>query len=137
MRQSIPLILLPALIHLLSCHRASSEGEAVSERPDIILIITDDHRPGFDHWLSFKGQGTYWADGHGTSRVVPQTSMDGYNSNGERVPQKGYITDELTGYAMDWIERLEPGKPFFLCISHKAVHSDFVAAGRTAAGSRA
>ncbi len=32
----------------------------------------DSPREGFDYWLSFKGQGTYWADGHGTSRKVPR-----------------------------------------------------------------
>jgi len=90
----------------------------------------DDPQKGFDYWLSFKGQGTYWADGHGTSRVVPQTSMDGYNINGKRVPQKGYITDELTDYALNWLGDYSEDKPFFLYISHKAVHSDFVAADR-------
>ena len=90
----------------------------------------DDPRPGFDHWLSFKGQGTYWADGHGTSREVPQTSMDGYNVNGKRVPQLGYITDELTDYALEWLDQRSGEKPFFLMLSHKAVHSDFVAADR-------
>jgi len=90
----------------------------------------DDPQKGFDHWLSFKGQGTYWADGHGTSREVPQTSMDGYNINGKRIPQNGYITDELTDYALDWLNSLSGNKPFFLYLSHKAVHSDFVAADR-------
>jgi len=90
----------------------------------------DDPQRGFDYWLSFKGQGTYWADGHGTSRVVPQTSMDGYNINGKRVPQKGYITDELTDYALEWLNTATGDKPFMLYISHKAVHSDFVAADR-------
>lgn len=91
---------------------------------------SDDPRKGFDYWLSFKGQGTYWADGHGTSREVPQTSMDGYNINGKRVPQKGYITDELTDYALDWLKNTSKEKPFMLYLSHKAVHSDFVAADR-------
>jgi len=90
----------------------------------------DDPQRGFDYWLSFKGQGTYWADGHGTSRVVPQTSMDGYNINGKRVPQRGYITDELTDYALAWLDNQSGEKPFFLYLSHKAVHSDFVAADR-------
>lgn len=90
----------------------------------------DDPQKGFDHWLSFKGQGTYWADGHGTSRVVPQTSMDGYNLNGKRIPQKGYITDELTEYALEWLNSCSEEKPFMLYLSHKAVHSDFVAADR-------
>lgn len=90
----------------------------------------DDPQKGFDFWISFKGQGTYWADGHGTSRVVPQTSMDGYNINGKKVSQKGYITDELTDFAMQWLDEKTDDRPFFLYLSHKAVHSDFVAANR-------
>lgn len=87
----------------------------------------DDPQRGFDHWVAFRGQGTYYADGHGTTRVVPQTRYDGFNVNGKRVPQKGYITDELTDYALQWLEqRASKDKPFFLYISHKAVHSDFV-----------
>ena len=88
----------------------------------------DDPQRGFDHWVAFRGQGTYYPDGHGTSRVVPQTRYDGFNINGQqRVPQKGYITDELTDYALDWLDkRAQQHKPFFLYISHKAVHSDFV-----------
>ena len=90
----------------------------------------DDDEPqrGFDHWVAFRGQGTYYADGHGTTRVVPQTRYDGFNINGKkRVPQKGYITDELTDYALEWLDqRKQKKKPFFLYVSHKAVHSDFV-----------
>jgi N-acetylglucosamine-6-sulfatase len=81
---------------------------------------------GFDHWVAFKGQGTYWPDGHGTTRVVPQETRDGINVNGKRVDQKGYITDELTDYAIDWITNRNSDKPYFLYVSHKAVHSDFV-----------
>ena len=61
----------------------------------------DDPQRGFDHWCAFRGQGTYYPDGHGTTRVVPQTRYDGFNINGNRVPQKGYITDELTDFAID------------------------------------
>ena len=90
----------------------------------------DDPQRGFDYWLSFKGQGTYWADGHGTSRVVPQTSYDGFNINGNRVPQRGYITDELTDYALAWLKQRREDRPYMLFLSHKAVHSDFVPADR-------
>ena len=90
----------------------------------------DSPQRGFDHWVAFKGQGTYWPDGHGTTRVVPQTRYDGFNVNGARVPQKGYITDELTDYALEWLESRDRDgtndRPYFLYISHKAVHSDFV-----------
>lgn len=88
----------------------------------------DEDKPqrGFDHWVAFRGQGTYWPDGHGTTRVVPQTRYDGFNVNGKRVPQKGYITDELTDYALDWVKNRDSKKPYFMYISHKGVHSDFV-----------
>lgn len=78
----------------------------------------DDPQPGFDHWVSFKGQGTY----------LP--SPNGLNVNGQKVPQKGYITDELTDYAIEWLEERESKKPFMLYLSHKGVHSDFTPAER-------
>lgn len=90
----------------------------------------DDPQRGFDHWVAFKGQGTYFPDGHGTTREVPQTTYDGFNVNGERVEQKGYITDELTDFSIDWLKDRDSSKPFFLYVSHKAVHSDFVPADR-------
>ena len=68
----------------------------------------------------------------GEPRKVPQNSYDGFNVNGKRLPQKGYITDELTDYALDWLDHRQhtDKKPFFLYVSHKAVHADFVAADR-------
>ena len=79
---------------------------------------SDDPQPGFNRWISFKGQGTY----------LP--SRDGLNIDGKRVPQKGYITDELTDYALDWIRGIKKDQPYFLYLSHKAVHSDFIPADR-------
>ncbi|MCU0786819.1 MAG: sulfatase [Verrucomicrobia bacterium] len=39
---------------------------------------------------------------------------------------KGYITPELTDYAIEWLKQQEPAdKPFFLYLSHKAVHANF------------
>ena len=79
---------------------------------------SDEPQRGFDHWVSFRGQGTYFPDG--------QT----LNVDGERVPRRGYITDELTDYAVDWLGRRDRDRPFFLYLSHKAVHSEFVPAER-------
>ena len=78
----------------------------------------DDPQPGFDHWISFKGQGSY----------LP--SKDGLNIDGKHVPQKGYITDELTDYALDWLKQQPKDQPYFLYLSHKAVHADFIPAER-------
>ncbi len=83
----------------------------------------DEPRPGFDHWISFRGQGNY----------LPPNPNYTLNVNGTRVNQKGYITDELTDYAIDFLEaQSESEKPFFLYLSHKAVHSEFEPAERHA-----
>lgn len=78
----------------------------------------DDPRPGFDHWESFKGQGEYYAP-----------SM---NINGERVNygEDTYITDLLTEHAIEWLDNIDEDKPFFMYLSHKAVHADFSPAKR-------
>ena len=76
----------------------------------------DDPRPGFDHWVSFKGQGKYYPPG-------PNYTI---NVNGKRVKQDGYITTLLTRYAVEWLEqRTDRETPFFLYLSHKAVHGPF------------
>lgn len=79
---------------------------------------SDGPQPGFDRWVSFRGQGTY----------LP--NKNGLNIDGKRVPQKGYITDELTDYALDWLGSRPKDQPWFLYLSHKAVHADFVPAER-------
>ncbi len=50
--------------------------------------------------------------------------------NGTRVPQRKYVTDELTDYALEWLGSLQGDKPFFLYLSHKAVHAEFRPAER-------
>ncbi|MFI4945221.1 MAG: sulfatase, partial [Burkholderiales bacterium] len=79
-------------------------------------------QPGFDHWVSLTAQG-------GQGSYLP--SADGLNVDGKTVPQKGYITDELTDYALDWLKRRDRARPFFLYLSHKGVHNDYVAATRS------
>jgi len=79
---------------------------------------SDAPQRGFHHWVSFPGQGTY----------LP--SPAGLNVNGQRVAQKGYITDELTEYALEWLEQQPTTRPFFLCVAHKAVHAEFIPAQR-------
>lgn len=83
----------------------------------------DQPRAGFDHWVSFAGQGVY----------VPSEAPGGVqmlNIDGRHVPQKGYITDELTDYAINWLNRTDRRKPFFLYLSHKGVHENFTPAER-------
>lgn len=75
----------------------------------------DDPRPGFDHWVSFKGQGVYYD---------PELNVDG-----ARLNKEGYITDILTDYAVEFLNKPR-SKPFFLFLSHKAVHALFEPAKR-------
>lgn len=77
----------------------------------------DKPRPGFDHWVSFVGQGEYFDPT--------------LNINGEQKQFKGYLTDILTGQALDWFENQRPkDKPFLLYLSYKAVHYPFTPAPR-------
>ena len=69
----------------------------------------DSPRPGFDRWVSFKGQGSY---------LNPNI-----NEDGRSVKSSGYITDILTGYAVDFIKQPHD-KPFLLYLAHKAIHPE-------------
>ncbi len=67
----------------------------------------DSARPGFDTWVSFKGQGQY---------LDPEISEDGRTAT-----VRGYVTDILNARAIEFLR--EPrSKPFLLYLSHKAVH---------------
>jgi N-acetylglucosamine-6-sulfatase len=81
--------------------------------------VDDVPQPGFDHWVSFRGQGVY---------VDPTL-----NINGTRQQVRGYTTDILTDHAIDWLKRqtrADAKRPFFLFLSHKAVHAEFEPAPR-------
>jgi N-acetylglucosamine-6-sulfatase len=87
---------------------------------------TDAPRPGFDKWVSFRGQGNYYPPKNRKKWPL--------NVDGKAVPQKGYITDEITDYAIDWLnDRVrESSQPFCLYLSHKGVHGMFYPAKRHA-----
>ncbi len=77
----------------------------------------DAPRPGFDHWVSFKGQGTYF--------------NPTLNINGTRQAFEGYTTDVLTDRALDWLkEGRDTERPFLMYLSFKAVHYPFQPAPR-------
>jgi N-acetylglucosamine-6-sulfatase len=77
----------------------------------------DAPRPGFDHWASYKGQGTY--------------TDPTFNINGTRKEFKGYNANITTDLAIDWLKSgRDEAKPFFLYVSFKAVHYPFVPAPR-------
>jgi arylsulfatase A-like enzyme len=79
---------------------------------------TDDPRPGFTHWESFRGQGEYYN---------PTLNIDG---NRVTYKDSAYITDLLTEHTIQWLEKRDKSKPFFVYLSHKAVHAGFEPAKR-------
>ncbi len=71
---------------------------------------SDEKRPGFDYWITHKGQGKYY-----------DTT---FNVNGRRSVVKGYYTHRVTDMAIDWLKRKHQ-KPFLLILGHKASHTPF------------
>lgn len=83
----------------------------------------DAPQPGFDHWVSFQGQGVYY--------------NPTLNINGKRVSytDSSYITDLLTDHALNWLtaqtkRSSASTQPFCLYLSHKSVHAEFRPARR-------
>ncbi len=63
---------------------------------------------GFDYWNILPGQGVYY----------DPVFIDG----GERKQHKGYCTDLIADFSLDWLKRRDRKKPFFLMCHHKAPH---------------
>ena len=66
-------------------------------------------RPGYDHWVSFRGQG-----------MIVDPIL--WEAGGERRVE-GYVTDLLGERAVDYVRRKRE-KRFALFLAHKAVHPD-------------
>jgi arylsulfatase A-like enzyme len=66
-------------------------------------------RPGYDTWISFKGQGT----------ITDPVLWEG----GSEKPVPGYVTDLLNERAVEFVARKRRA-PFALFLAHKAVHPD-------------
>jgi N-acetylglucosamine-6-sulfatase len=73
----------------------------------------DSPRPGFNRWVSFRGQGVY---------NDPPLNIDG-----QQVKANGYMTDLLSDHAAEFV-RASRTKPFCLYLAHKAIHGPFTPA---------
>ncbi|MBI1348322.1 sulfatase-like hydrolase/transferase [bacterium] len=73
----------------------------------------DSKRPGFDYFVTHKGQGKYF-----------DTEFN-FNGNDRRVVP-GYYTHVVTEMALDWLKQQPGEQPFSLILGHKAPHSFYV-----------
>ena len=69
--------------------------------------LDDSPRPGFDQWVSVRGQGEYFD---------PEL-----NENGRVARVRGYVTDIFNERAVEFIARPR-SRPFVLYLAHKAMH---------------
>ncbi len=67
----------------------------------------DAQRPGFDHWMSHRGQGNYFDNE--------------FNIDGRRRRIEGYYTTVVTDHAVEWIGKSH-SKPWLLVLGQKAPH---------------
>ncbi|KAI6779367.1 uncharacterized protein J7T54_000465 [Emericellopsis cladophorae] len=68
-----------------------------------------DHEPtGFDYWSVLPGQGEYWDP----QFIEPSGTTS--------VP--GYATDVITDKCIDWMDKRDRSRPFYLMCHHKAPH---------------
>lgn len=73
----------------------------------------DDPRPGFDWFVTHKGQGKYF-----------DTEFNFHGKERKVVP--GYYTTVVTDMAEDWIGQRSKDKPWMLMLGQKAPHSFYV-----------
>jgi arylsulfatase A-like enzyme len=66
---------------------------------------------GFDYWNVLPGQGKY----HNPEFI----------EMGEKKKYKGYVTDLITDFCLDWLKKRTAEKPFFLMYHHKAPHRNW------------
>jgi len=70
----------------------------------------DSKRPGFDHFVTHRGQGKYF-------------DTEFRADDGPRKVMPGYYTNVVTDMAIDWLKQQSEHQPFLLMLGHKAPHS--------------
>jgi len=67
---------------------------------------------GFDYWNVLPGQGNYY--------------NPDFIEMGERKNFKGYVTDLITDFSLNWLKSRDQEKPFCLLLHHKAPHRNWM-----------
>jgi arylsulfatase A-like enzyme len=67
---------------------------------------------GFDHWNILPGQGDYY-----NPRFI---------ENGVKKTLQGYVTNLTVDLALQWLDKRDPDRPFFLVCNQKAPHRNWM-----------
>ena len=68
---------------------------------------------GFDFWRVLPDQGHYY-------------QPDFINKGNDTVRYKGYVTNLISDFSIDWLNRRDKDKPFFLVVGEKATHRSWL-----------
>lgn len=68
---------------------------------------------GFDYWRILPGQGHYY-------------NPDFIEKGGDTTRVPGYVSNLITGFSIDWLEKRDTSKPFFMVVGHKATHREWL-----------
>lgn len=68
---------------------------------------------GFDYWNVLPDQGNYY-------------NPDFIGQPNDTTRYNGYVSDLITKFSVDWLEKRENAKPFFLIVGHKATHREWL-----------
>ena len=68
---------------------------------------------GFDYWKVLPDQGNYF-------------QPDFINMNRDTVRSKGYVTDLISDFSLEWLKNRDANKPFFLVVGEKATHRNWM-----------
>lgn len=68
---------------------------------------------GFDYWNVLPGQGHYY-------------NPDFIGQPNDTTHYTGYVSDLITKFSTEWLEKRDNSKPFFLIVGHKATHREWL-----------
>ncbi len=68
---------------------------------------------GFDYWKVLPDQGNYF-------------QPDFIGMNKDTLRYKGYVTDLISDFSLEWLNKRDQQKPFFLVVGEKATHRNWM-----------
>ncbi len=68
---------------------------------------------GFNYFNILPGQGNYF-------------SPDFINNQNDTIQYKGYVTNLITDFFFDWLQKRDTSKPFFAVVGEKATHREWL-----------